>query len=81
MAGDICDVCGMGGVVGVASSIAPISVAFCGSCIAVGAHPLWVLEAQDECCNYQMHPEYYEIYTFFKGGYVRYGELTDRESG
>lgn len=71
-----CQICDIGESIGVASSsLGPLSQTYCAPCAALRAEPLYLLEGMDEDCGGNLRPEFFKIWTFYKGQYLRYEEL------
>lgn len=69
----ICEVCKLEVAIGVAASpIGPMSIAYCRTCLHVGAQPLWTLETMDDC---DQRPRFYRFLVFYKGNYFPYGDV------
>jgi len=68
-----CDVCGKKNEVGVASlPFAPMSVAFCRSCLQAHAYPLWAIHANIEMLGgYEEAADWFkELGSFHDGEYI-----------
>lgn len=71
---DVCDVCGLGPVIGVASTSIPLSVAYCAECIKHGADPEVVFEYWATCGITPADHRDPSMLTYRDGKYINYSD-------
>lgn len=78
-ADNLCDVCGINPMIGVASTSMPLSVAYCSECARLGADPeiVFICWAEDGPTPEQ-HVAPDDYITFKDGAYVTYRQWYER---